>query len=167
MRKKSYDGYFTVEAALLMPMVLLFTTTMIFVAFFMYDRSMLEHCAYEAALRGSSSLIMDNDEAYERTLEAAVSLIDDKIFAAGDVSYDITVTGNEIKVIYECDVNVPLLSWLHEYVPGADFHIKADGCAPRVRAVDDIRAVERIKKIGEDEQDGELTTQAVRTEHEP
>ena len=56
MIKRRTGGYFTVEAALILPMVILFMTTMLFVGFYVYDRCMLEHCAYEAAVRGSSSL---------------------------------------------------------------------------------------------------------------
>ena len=51
MIKRRMGGYFTVEAALILPMVILFMTTMLFVGFYVYDRCMLEHCAYEAAER--------------------------------------------------------------------------------------------------------------------
>ena len=39
-------GYFTVEAALVFPMALLFTAMMIFLAFYSYDRCILEQSAY-------------------------------------------------------------------------------------------------------------------------
>ena len=50
-------GYFTVEAALVFPMALLFTAMMIFLAFYSYDRCILEQSAYEAALRGTGNHI--------------------------------------------------------------------------------------------------------------
>ena len=140
------DGYFTVEAALLLPMVLLFITTMLFVGFYVYDRCMLEHCAYEAAVRGSSSLYRSNEEAYEVTRDAVNLLVKDKIFAARNLEYDITVTGSDIEVVYECDVNVPLLKWLSQYTNEVDFHIYAKGSAPRGRQVKLIRVMDRIIK---------------------
>ena len=43
--KKYEDAYFTVEAALLIPMVMLFTVMMIFLSFYSYDRCILERSA--------------------------------------------------------------------------------------------------------------------------
>ena len=48
-------GYFTVEAALLLPFVMMSIVFMIFLSFYCYDRCILEQCAYAAALRGSSN----------------------------------------------------------------------------------------------------------------
>lgn len=131
-----------------MPMVILFMTTMIFIGFYVYDRGMLEHCAYEAAVRGSSSLYRTNEEAYEVTRSAVDSLPANRIFAAGDLEYTITVTGTDIQVVYECDVNVPLLSWLSQYTRETAFHIYAKGVAPRGRQVKLIRAMNRIGNTG-------------------
>ena len=58
-------------------------------------------------MRGSSSLYRSNEEAYEATLDAVNLMVKDKIFAARNLEYYITVTGSDIEVVYECDVNVP------------------------------------------------------------
>ena len=144
MIKRRMGGYFTVEAALILPMVILFMTTMLFVGFYVYDRCMLEHCAYEAAVRGSSSLYRSNEEAYEATLDAVNLMVKDKIFAARNLEYYITVTGSDIEVVYECDVNVPLLNWLSQYTKEVNFHVYAKGRAPSGRQVKLIRIMDRI-----------------------
>ena len=146
MSRGKSGGYFTVEAALIMPMVILFMTTMLFVGFYVYDRCMLEHCAYEAAVRGSSSLYRSNEEAYEITKKAVDTLPANKIFAARNLEYAISVTDSQIQVVYECDVNVPLLQWLREYTQETNFHIHAVGKAPRGRQVKLIRAMNRVMK---------------------
>jgi len=48
---------------LILPMVMLFTVMMIFLAFYSYDRCILEHSAYEAALRWTSSHFKTAGEA--------------------------------------------------------------------------------------------------------
>ena len=46
--KKQYEAaYFTVEASLILPAVMLFTVMMIFLGFYSYDRCVMEHSAYE------------------------------------------------------------------------------------------------------------------------
>ena len=135
MIKRRMGGYFTVEAALILPMVILFMTTMLFVGFYVYDRCMLEHCAYEAAVRGSSSLYRSNEEAYEATLDAVNLMVKDKIFAARNLEYYITVTGSDIEVGYE---------WLSQYTKEVNFHVYAKGRAPRGRQVKLIRIMDRI-----------------------
>ena len=74
-------GYFTVEAALVFPMALLFTAMMIFLAFYSYDRCILEQSAYEAALRGTGNHIRSAQEAYNQAYEAAARLTEEKLFA--------------------------------------------------------------------------------------
>lgn len=145
--KQRYDGYFTVEAALIMPMVLLFMTTMLYAAFYVYDRCMLEQCAYQAALRGSSNLNRTNEAAYKAAENAAVSLVTDKIYAASDLSYFITVTATEVSVEYDCKVNIPMLGWLSEYIKDLDFGIHTVKNVPRSRQVRLIRLMNRINNL--------------------
>lgn len=155
MGRKRMDGYFTVEAALLMPMVILFMTTMLFMAFYVYDRCFLEHCAYEAAVRASSSLYRTNEEAYEAARQAVETLPSHRVFAVNGLDYTVEVSGQQIQVAYECDVNVPLLQWLAQYTDELDFHIIARGSAPRGRQVKLIRAMDRVKPQQNTEKNGQ------------
>ena len=143
--EKSYHAYFTVEASLLFPMILLFTTMMIFSSFSVYDRCMLETCAYEAALRGCSNHIKTNEEAYKKTKDAAEYLVKDKIFADSYLNNSVEVTALEIKVEYECIVNMPMAVWLETFIPNADFTIYVKKSAPRDHQVDVIRAIRIVK----------------------
>ena len=53
---KRTTGYFTVEAALLLPFVMMSIVFMIFLSFYCYDRCILEQCAYAAAKEGIRGL---------------------------------------------------------------------------------------------------------------
>lgn len=129
--KRTENGYFTVEAALIFPMALLFTVMMIFLAFYSYDRCVLEQSAYEAALRGASNHIKTADKAYSEAYSAAGKLTRGKLFALHDFSYKVSVSAEFVSVNYRCVVNMPLMGWLDEYVTGVDLTLDIEKSARR------------------------------------
>lgn len=137
--KRYEDAYFTVEAALILPMVMLFTTMMIFLAFYSYDRCILEHSAYEAALRGTSSHIKTAEEAYTQARMAAGRLVEEKLFAVKDFHYNISVEANAVTVSYHCIINMPFILWLGEYVSDVDMALDISRSARRYRQTRTIR----------------------------
>lgn len=145
--KKTEKGYFTVEAALVFPMVLLFTVMMIFLAFYSYDRCILEQSAYEAALRGTGNHITSAQEAYAQAYDAAGRLVDEKLFAIHDFTYEVSVTADLVTVNYHCVVNMPLMSWLCEYVSGMDLTLDIYGEARRCRQTRTVRVCRIINKL--------------------
>lgn len=146
MRKRE-NGYFTVEASLIFPMVLLFTVMIIFLAFFSYDRCVLEQSAYEAALRGTGNHIKSAQEAYSEAYEAASRLVDDKLIAIHDFTYDVSVSADFVSVHYHCVGNIPLMGWLCEYVSGVDLTLDISGEARRCRQTKMIRSCRAIHKL--------------------
>lgn len=151
--KNMENGYFTVEAALIFPMVLLFMVMMIFLAFFSYDRCILEQSAYEAALRGTGNHIKSAQEAYSQVYEAAGRLVEEKLFAVHDFKYDVSVLGDFVTVEYHCVVNMPLMGWLCEYIPEMDLTLDISSRARRcrqTRIIRDCRVINMlINEIGE------------------
>ena len=113
---KRTTGYFTVEAALLMPFVMMSIVLMIFLSFYCYDRCQLEQCAYEAALRGSSNRFDNTQAAYEEAQRAAEMLIEKKLFAIRKVTTTVRVSAALVTVSYRCEVNIPGDNWLRSIV---------------------------------------------------
>ena len=144
---KKENGYFTVEASLLFPMVLLFTVMMIFLGFYSYDRCVLEQSAYEAALRGTGNHIKSAQEAYEEAYEAAGRLVEEKLFAMYDFQYDVSVSADFVTVNYHCVVNMPLMGWLCEYVSEIDLTLDISSKARRCRQTRTIRGCRVINKL--------------------
>ncbi|MCM1183080.1 MAG: pilus assembly protein [Roseburia sp.] len=147
IRGKRAAAYLTVEAALLLPMALLFIVLMIFLAFYSYDRCILEQSAYEAALRGTGSGIDSAEAAYDASAEAAMQLVRDRLFAVREVEYQVSVTPDAVIVTYRCEVNVPLIAWLGKYVEALDFSFEAHGEARRIRPVRTIRGCRIINGL--------------------
>ena len=161
--KKREDGYFTVEAALIFPMALLFSVMMIFLAFLSYDRCILEQSAYEAALRGTGNHIKSAQEAYSEAYHAADTLVDGKLFAIHDFDYDVSVSADFVTVQYRCVVNMPLMGWLCEYVSGIDLTLdisaEAKRCRP-TRSVRDFRVMNKlINEINKEDKELAAKTQ--------
>lgn len=146
MRKRE-NGYFTVEASIIFPLVLLFTVMMIFLAFYSYNRCVLEQSAYEAALRGTGNHIKSAQEAYSEAYEAAGRLVDEKLFAIHDFEYDVSVSADFVTVHYHCAANMPLMGWLCEYVPGIDLALDISSEARRCRQTRTIRSCRVINKL--------------------
>lgn len=145
--KKRENAYFTVEASLIFPMVFIFIIMMIFLAFYSYDRCILEQSAYEAALRGTGNHIKSSQEAYEQAYEAAKILVDEKLFAISDFDYEVSVTADLVTVNYHCKVNMPFMHLLCEYVSGIDLTLNVRGEAIRchqTKIVRDCRIINRL-----------------------
>lgn len=146
--KKPYEAaYFTVEASLILPMVMLFTVMMIFLAFYSYDRCVMEHSAYEAALRGTSSHFRTAEEAEAAARTAAARLVDEKLFAIHDFSYRVSVDAGSVTVTYHCVVNIPFITWLSEYGLGTDLTLDISRSAKRLnpaRTIRDCRIINRL-----------------------
>lgn len=138
--KKRYEkAYFTVEAALILPLVMLFTVMMIFLAIYSYDRCVMEHSAYEAALRGAHSHFRAAEEAGAAAGAAAEKLVGGKLFAIHDFCYDVAVDAKSVTVTYHCVVNMPFITWLCEYVSGVDLALDISGSAGRLYPARTIR----------------------------
>lgn len=139
VRKQYEAAYFTVEASLILPAVMLFTVMMIFLGFYSYDRCVMEHSAYEAALRGTSSHYKTAQEAEAAARTAASRLVEDKLFAMHDFQYDVAVDAGSVTVSYRCFVNMPFATWLCEYVPEIDLTLEISRSAKRLRPARTIR----------------------------
>lgn len=133
--EKREAGYFTVEAATLLPLVTMTMVFMIFLSFYCYDRCMLEQCAYAAALRGSSNRFGSSDEAYEEASRVAKQLVSEKLFAVKELKSTVRVSGVMVTVTYECTVNMPVGDLI-----GEDFiTLKVSKSVPRNKTVTVLR----------------------------
>lgn len=106
------SGYFTVEAALLLPVITALLCMMLFLAFFSYDRGILEQAAYEAAIRGSTQYVESNEECYRIVKETATKLITDRLFAIEQISCTVSVSAQTVSVRYQCNFQMPLKNWI-------------------------------------------------------
>lgn len=83
-------GYMTVEATLIMPIVLYLCIFMMYSGFFLYDKCVMKQDAFRAVLKGSSIYGQDNAEAYNAAWEQ-MNTITAKKYIAADCQYEVQV----------------------------------------------------------------------------
>lgn len=88
-RSMCVEGYFTVEATLIMPIVLYVCVFIIYTGFYWYDRCLMKQDAYRAALAGSSIYRDDNQKVYNTVADTIARLAEDKYIAT---DYTIVIT---------------------------------------------------------------------------
>ena len=145
---KQINAYFTIEAALLLPMIMLFVTIVIFLSIYSYDRCIMEHSAYEAALSAVGVNITDTKEAAIIAENAAKKLIHGKLFAITDVSCSARADTKEITVTYSGSISCPFVSWIEEFTGKTDFTINVSRTTKRnnqARIIRTYRSINRMK----------------------
>lgn len=78
-RKEYYDGYMTVEAAFLVPLVFMILMLLIYWGFYCYDKSVSVQCSYLAALRGASQWEMNDAQQEAFALKQLEKLTDEAL----------------------------------------------------------------------------------------
>ncbi len=79
--QKKVEGYFTVEAAMVLPMVLAVVLMVIYVWFFQYNRCLMEQDTGSLALRGVSMQAGSNEERIELLRQEGDAMYRDKYIA--------------------------------------------------------------------------------------
>lgn len=145
--KNIQNGYMTLEAALLFPIIFTSIVLLIYLSFFIYDRCRLENSAYIAALRGSRMITEENEEIYEEVSRLATELVEGHLIAARDVTQHVEVSMNEVKVSYTARVVPPYGTLLMQMVNRDIFKIKAEEKASKIRILMNIRAFRKAEAL--------------------
>lgn len=129
--KKKLQGSFTIEAAYLIPLILLIIGVLFHVLFYYHDKNILLGTAHEAAAYGAGLEIADKDaiESY------FIARIRGKTLLLTEVENKVTVTDEEVTVI--CNASKSKMS------------LQVECSVNRTNPEDYIRSVRKIKKIGE------------------
>lgn len=105
-RKGQENGYMTVEASLIMPLVFLVILFIIYVGFYQHDRCVMEQAAYRAALRGSSLYGADKDEKY-RAVEDTLRELTENGLVVMEETHEIQIK-EQITILSEGNLRIPL-----------------------------------------------------------
>lgn len=103
--KTGWSGYMTVEATLMMPIVLYVCIFIIYSGFFMYDRCVMKQDAYRAAMKAGSMYRQDGQEVYNTAWDTLEKLTENK-YIATQCYYEVSVQG-KICVAVQGEVEVP------------------------------------------------------------
>ncbi len=153
--RRKYNGYFTVEIALLFPVIFSVIVLIIYTAFLVHDRAVLDSAAYEAALRGSAITYKDADVKGKVKREAE-ELLRNRLFVTKNTKVDVEVNMLQIKVTCGGDFRIPSgLVWTGS-LRQKGRHIELTGIAARLNAgqvIRDTRAIKNMMELGDGDKD--------------
>lgn len=102
-------GFMTVEAAVLVPFLLVFYISFTYLLIFCYDRALLSQDAYSLAVCAKTSYFDDPDSMDRKMADKVSELIQMRPYvAASDMSVDVTKEGMEITVDCSVEFRNPL-----------------------------------------------------------
>lgn len=138
-KRKSKGAYMTLEASLLMPVIVVLCVFTMLLSFYLYTTAFLNQAAYIAALRGS--LTEEGDPA--AVTEAELSrLLEERILPVRNPDREISVTGTSVRVVLEAEISLPVSGILP--VETQIWRIRADKKAFFRDAAAFIRGVRRV-----------------------
>lgn len=147
LKHKKLSGYFTVEAAFLMPVFICVIALLCYLAFYMCNRAMLPQDAYILGLRGSLMQEAGNGEVSAYLSQQGKGMIS-KYYAVSKVGRMIQVNGREISVELAIEMQVPFafLTWEDGRFMSRIWEIKEKKIVDRTNPVDFIRVCRKIEK---------------------
>lgn len=151
-RKKMIKGSFTIEAAIIMPIIIIITVMLIYLSFYLYNACLLSQTSYQSALRGS--LREGEGTEMEQCMQEAQKEISNKrLPALSEICFTNEVKGKEVSVDIYAGIHFPLFHKSDGSVKNAVRGFTVRHRAEKVDAISFIRACRKIEGIGADRKD--------------
>ena len=138
LRKKMKKGSFTIEAACVMSLILITIMGVLYLSFFVHNRTWLTAAAHEAALTGSMEGVRKNGQPYEAASAKGEELGNVGFFGAENLKYQVS-TGKTVKVSYQAETIAGF--------GGFRWTLKTEGRSRIIRPAEWIRKVKAAAEI--------------------
>lgn len=142
MRKKEKNAYFTVEASMLMPLILGGIIFVIYLGIYLYNVSTLKQASYIAALRGSQLNGVSGEQIKHYTEQQLNKLLEDQVLAKERLKMQVLVTSSKVKVNISTKITMPFAGFISKTI--GFWEIENEAEADRLNPVDIIRNVRKI-----------------------
>lgn len=110
MRRKT-EAYFSVEAALILPLVTGAILLVIYLFLFQYDRCLMEQDMGALALRGSVTEAESEKELTEKLQAQAAGLYQNKYVAWDFIAMEIKLRQGRIETVGQGELRFPMAGW--------------------------------------------------------
>ncbi len=148
-------GSATVELSILMPMICVLVILLMYMGFYLYDRTVLYADAYLAALHGVENPLIDNEAAYEKTRALLAEQMEGQLIALPEPETDICVTYDGVEVSFVGNVEVPIIEEQSFFTEWRVFAIEGTVSASRHRPVTFIRQCRKLENLVEESENEE------------
>ena len=141
MCKKFKNAYMTVEASLVMPVILGSIIFTIYIGFYLYNVCTIKQTAYIAALRGSQMVNGSCGEIETYVGKELEKLLGNRVLAKERLESKIDVLSHKVRVKIMLDMHMPFFHWISSKVGFWTIEAKAE--ANRIYPMDVIRNVRK------------------------
>lgn len=142
--KNNENAYFTVEAAMVLPIVLGVIVLLIYLVLFQYNRCLMEQDMGALALKGCMSCEEDKEALLRELKGYADELYQEKYIAWEQDDVKIELSGNEVEVSQKGLLKFPFAGWVGGNISsGWDAGITYTN--QKVNPVDYLRAYRKLK----------------------
>lgn len=142
MFKKEEKAYMTIEASLILPLIIGGIIFVLYLGIFLYNSCTIKQTANIAALRGSQMKNMSQKEMETYVEKQIDELLFQQILARENIKKEIDISMGKVTVKMGTDVKMPFADLLSEKI--GFWKIKGEGYANRVDPIEIIRGVRKI-----------------------
>ena len=142
MFKKEEKAYMTIEASLILPVIVGGIIFVLYLGIFLYNSCTIKQTAYIAALRGSQIKNVSTDEIDNYVKKQIDELLFQNILAREEVKKEVRTSIGKVTVKMSTDVNIPFTDLLSAKIH--IWEIETEGYANRVNPIEIIRGVRKI-----------------------
>lgn len=147
-KQRKENAYFSIEAALIMPLVFLLIFFLIYVGFYQYDKCLLNQDAYRMLIRGSQVKFENNSGVAQKMKEEDVKWYYDKYMLCDFENKRIEVKHGTLSFSQDAVLTVPFLT-LIDWTGKRTWHICVDVESGRIQPTDTIRNCRKLQNIQE------------------
>lgn len=105
MFRRYLKGSYTIEATLIVPIVLLIIISIIYYSFYLHDSLIMKSCGYGFVLDNENYADISESELSEK----ARKLLDDRTILAQNISADVKLKNNGMEIYYSGNFSFPFI----------------------------------------------------------
>lgn len=143
---KNNKGMMTIEACILIPIIIMISLLVIWLGFFLYNKTLLMECAGIAAIRGSQMAEADNETLASAAAVRAQELLSQKTVAMEIQDIIISVDYGAVTVKITGVMRIPEAIFLLNIYQNDRWEIYVEQTAERLRSCSILRTMERVRK---------------------
>lgn len=148
-------GSATIELSILMPMICVLIILLMYMGFYLYDRTVLYADAYLAALHGIENPLLDNETVYEKTRTLLVEQMNGQLIALSEPETDICASYDGVEISFLGNVEVPIIGEQSFFSEWGIFTIDGSVSVSRHRPVTFIRQCRKLENLVEESENEE------------
>ncbi len=142
--RRSMKGSYTVEMAMLFPLIMVSIIVVIYMAFFIHDRTVMSVAAYQSAMRAARITDETVDVASEAE-KACKDILKKRFISTKNLNVKVSANVSKVKVSCKADFVIPNgVIWIKE-LRSRGFRLSAERQATRLNPTEHVRVIRKVR----------------------